>query len=201
MRSSDGPRGRFAARALAPTLAAVLAACAPTQPTVDASAAQRVSTLCTVAAQRPDEGQTAAARVLQTRIEASPLFALQATPAGAVSCQLRYQPDGVLEFDYQFPNGGALQVKRDLRIETMEQDASLAVRTLEPATDILARAERSAFGPEGCRIDWRHAEVTQPPGGGGATVKTYRGEVCNCQARVREGADGRLLGLMLKSAC
>ena len=35
----------------------------------------------------------------------------------------------------------------------------------------------------------------------GPTETVFRGEVCNCQARIRRGGDGRVVGLLFKSTC
>jgi hypothetical protein len=64
----------------------------------------------------------------------------------------------------------------------------------------LTDAEQAAFGADGCGIDWRQPE-TRPPDAERVTETIYRGDVCNCQARVRSDTAGHVAGLIVRSAC
>jgi hypothetical protein len=137
---------------------------------------------------------------LRRSVEKGPLYTVPAAAAGVASCHVRYD-SAVIELEYRFKDGGWLHVKRDARIEYTEQEARFALSPAENPVTILAGAERAAFGPDGCGIDWRQAE-TQPAGDDpSATETVFRGDVCNCQARIRRDAAGRIVGLVLRSTC
>ena len=166
-------------------------ACAKSAPAVTACAVEGT----------PSPGDAASALALQRSVETSPLYTIPASTEGVAACRIRYQPDGVLGLEYRFRGGGSLHVTRDARIEYTEQDARFALTVKEAPEAILARTERVAFGPNGCGIDWRHFETQAAEGELGVTETIYRGEICNCQARIRRGAAGQVIGLMFRSAC
>jgi hypothetical protein len=66
---------------------------------------------------------------------------------------------------------------------------------------ILSGTERAAFGTSGCGIDWKTGESRPVAGEPGASELVYRGDTCNCQARVQRNGSGEVVGLMLRSAC
>ena len=137
---------------------------------------------------------------LRRSVEMGPLYTIPAAAAGVASCRARYD-SAVVELEYRFKTGGWLHVKHDARIEYTEQEARFALSPAENPVVILAGAERAAFGPNGCGIDWRQAE-TQPAGDDpSATETVFHGDMCNCQARIRRDAAGRIVGLLLRSAC
>ena len=102
--------------------------------------------------------------------------------------------------DYTFDAGGQLHVERDASIEFTLQDARFAAPVPLDGREILMRAERAAFGAKGCDIEWRGEP--QPAKDDSRLRETvYRGATCNCQARVRNDAAGRTVGLIFRSAC
>lgn len=103
--------------------------------------------------------------------------------------------------EYQFGNGATLHVERDARSEYTDMEAGLASPPPEPVVDILMRAERAAFGTAGCGIDWAHPETQAADAKPGMAESVYRGDTCNCQARIRRDATGRVVALALRSAC
>lgn len=135
---------------------------------------------------------------LRRHVENGPFYAL-AAPGGA-DC-LASRDAGAVSLDYRYADGSRLRVRRDARIEYSEQELRLAAPPAEDAAAILARAERWAFGPAGCGIDWRQPEVQPSTAAPGATEAVFRGRLCNCRARVRYDADRRVIGLALGSAC
>ena len=137
---------------------------------------------------------------LRRGVEMGPLYTTQATRAGVAGCRISRE-SGVIALEYRFRDGGWLRVKRDARIEYTDQETRFVVPPAEPPLAILTRAEQVAFGAKGCGIDWQHAE-TQPVEGDPAAVDTiFRGDVCNCQARIRNDAAGRVASLILRSTC
>jgi hypothetical protein len=129
-----------------------------------------------------------------------PLYAALARQSSVASCRIGNDSSAVT-LEYTFRDGGWLQARRDPRIEYNNQEARFAMPPAEDPVAMLTRAEQLAFVPDGCGIDWRTPE-TQPSGDDPSTTETiYRGDVCNCQARVRKDTTGRVMRLLLRSAC
>jgi hypothetical protein len=130
-------------------------------------------------------------------MEGGPLYAVAARRAGIPRCLLTFDPVGSVEVAYRFGELGSLRVQRDESIEYFELDARLALTRADRPKELLARSARSAFGA--CGIDWTHAETRALDR---ARVETiFRGETCNCQARIRHDGAGHVVGLALRSAC
>lgn len=66
---------------------------------------------------------------------------------------------------------------------------------------ILVRAECTAFGVNGCGINWQQTETLPVRDDTSTTETIFRGDVCNCQARIRRDNAGHVVGLALRSAC
>lgn len=193
MRSSEPWRGRLAVGLAALSLLGGLAAC--TQPAPAASAA------CIVAGAPLTAPQAREAAAWQAAIEQGPLYAAVSASSPRAACELARDADGQLTLRYRFGDGNTLRASRNPAIEYDEQSARFERPPAEDALALLARAERAAFGDGGCGIAWTPDESGALDGEPGVTETVYRGEVCNCQARVRRGAQGQLLGLLLRSAC
>jgi hypothetical protein len=136
---------------------------------------------------------------IRRAIEDGPLYAV-ASRSGSASCHATAE-DGTITLEYTFRDGASLRVTRSQGTEYTDQEVRLAAPLDEPAVDVLRRAEQAAFDAKGCGIDWSTVETTQPGDEPGATESIYRGTVCNCQARSRADATGRVLRLRLRSAC
>jgi len=158
------------------------------------------SASCAIVEGKPSLQDAGLAKALQRNIETSPLYSIPAT-SGLPICRIRYYPEGAIGLEYHFREGGWLQVKRDERIEYTEQNAHFNLTSKEQPEAILAQAELAAFGAEGCGIDWHQSETQQAEDDRSVTETIFRGDVCNCQARIRRNASGRVVGLMLRSAC
>jgi hypothetical protein len=137
---------------------------------------------------------------LRQSVETGPLYLAAAAPSGVATCRIDRR-SGATALEYRFRDGGWLRAQRDARIEYTEQQAGFASPPAEPALALLSRAEAAAFGAEGCGFDWRQPETQPVEGEAGTTDAVYRGDVCNCQARVRRDRAGRVVGLALKSSC
>ena len=158
------------------------------------------TTLCAIAEGKPSPQDAAMAKALQLNLENSPLYTIPAA-TGLITCYIRYYPEGAIDLDYHFRAGARLQVKRDARIEYTELNAYFTLTSKESPEAILVQTEHTAFGPDGCGIDWRQSE-TQPAEDDHSIIETlFRGDVCNCIARIRRNISGRVVGLMLRSAC
>ena len=66
---------------------------------------------------------------------------------------------------------------------------------------ILASAKRLAFGAGGCGIDWQNANTKAAADSPDVTETLYYGDIRNCRAGIRRDAAGRVVELMLRSAC
>ena len=150
------------------------------------------------AAATPHDASALAA--LRRSVETGPLYAAAVTASAVVMCRVRLE-SGLMSLEYHFRDGAWLHVKRDARIEYIEQEAHFASTPAEPPEALLARAEQAAFGVDGCGIDWRQPETLATEGNTGAKDTVFRGDVCSCQARIRRDAAGRVVGLALRSTC
>ena len=137
---------------------------------------------------------------LQRSVEIGPLYATASAGSGVAACRIEHR-SGAITLRYDFMNGGRVQGTRDARIEYSEQVARLVSPPAGSAVELLARAERMAFGVNGCGMDWRQPETRTTQAEVGATDTVFRGEVCNCQGRIRTNASGGVVELAFKSAC
>lgn len=137
---------------------------------------------------------------LQRRTQAGPFYhALKQRLGPPRSCARSVQA-GVLRLTYEFPRNGALVVQVDPRIEFSEQRVKVQGLEEDEAKSLLQAAETNAFGATGCGLNWEKP-VTEAPGTvGGSSEIVYRGDACNCQARIAYDGE-KVIGLVLRSAC
>jgi hypothetical protein len=155
---------------------------------------------CTPSAANPPSADSqAAVDAFRRAVEANPVFVTGAT-AGVDSCQMAVDA-GVISLDYRFRGNGWLRAKHDPRIEYMDIETRFGIPLAQDPLPILTRAERAAFGDSGCGIDWKAGESHPVADDPGASEIIYRGDSCNCQARVRRDPAGRIVALILRSAC
>lgn len=167
------------------------------------AATQTVATQTTVecvggdAAVAPQDADTVAS-VRQT-VERGPLYASLTARSAVASCRIDRQSSEVA-LQYTFGDGGRLDVKHDPRIEYNNQEVRFASPPAEDPVELLKRVEQAAFA-NGCGIDWGQASTQPASNDPNTTENVYRGDVCNCQGRVRQDAGGRVVGLIFRSAC
>ena len=183
---------------------ALLAAC--TQTRMHGNAAEESASLsaCLVVQGTPSPADTEALAVLRRAVEAGPLYVLSSTTFGRPECQVTYQPEGAVSIEYGFRDGGWLRVQRDPRIEYTEQSARFyKPLTQQPkeAQALLARAANAAYGPNGCGIDWAQPEIRPDLTEPGMSETIFKGDVCQCQARIRRNPQGQVSGLSLAGTC
>ena len=145
-------------------------------------------------------GDAVALATLRRSAETGPLYAALLAASPLASCRVSSE-SGAPALTYQFIGGGSLLIKRDARIEYTTQEAHFVSPPMETPAALLARAEQAAFGAAGCGIDWQQAVTRGAEANGGATDTVFRGDVCNCQARIRRDARGNVVGLALSSTC
>jgi hypothetical protein len=129
---------------------------------------------------------------LRRTVEAGPLYTIPAA-GGVANCRGNVD-EGVISLEYNFQGGGWLRVKRDPSIEYNDQEARFGSPLTEDPNAVLKRAELAAFGADGCGINWEEPEK-------GPEETIFRGDTCNCQARIRHNAAGQAIGLTLRSTC
>jgi hypothetical protein len=198
MRSSESieaPR-RWLASGGAGLFAMLLVACTA----VPATVAGRLLPDCAVAGLQGEASRRTEFEALRRSVEGGALQRMAALP-GPATCVGQVDADGSIHIDYRYADGSVLQVRRQSRIESTDFNLRFAQPRTGSVQDILVELERAAFGAAGCGIDWRRA-TTEPAGDASRSFDTvYRGEVCNCQARVRRDDQGRVVVLALRSAC
>jgi hypothetical protein len=115
------------------------------------------------------------------------------------SCSLEFD-GGAIGFSFRFRRNGELSARIDPRIESSEQRVEGPRMKVTEAIAILKAAEKETYRPNGCGIQWDQPEEETSDVPAGLREKVFRGDVCNCQARVRTRGDRAVL-LVLRSAC
>ncbi len=179
----------------------LLAACSWIPGSSGDTIAARTTTTCTVVEGEPSPQDAVTVAALQRNIETSPFYTIPASTAGLATCQVSFYPGGAIGLEYHFREGAWLQVKHDASIEYTEQYVRLNLTSKEQPEAILARAERAAFGVNGCGIAWHQSETQQAEDDRSVTETLFRGDICNCQARIRRNTFGHVVGFLLRSSC
>jgi hypothetical protein len=129
-------------------------------------------------------------------VESSPLVGRLGR---TVSCDARAEGDAI-RLTYASPTGAKLEAHRDQSIEFTEQRLSEKGMSRQAALALLQRTERWAFGDKGCSIAWKKRPAMELDTTRGSRELVYRGDECNCQARLVYG--GKVLtGWVFRSAC
>lgn len=169
-------------------------------PAVSQSSAPSPPIDCAVSGMGVSAQDTAAAATLRRTVERGPLYAVSAARIGVKACRMT-QESGAITLEYTFRDGGSLRVTHQPRIEYTDQDVRFATPLADDPVNVLALVERAAFGEQGCGMNWREPRTQPAEDEPRARETIYRGDVCNCQARVRTNAAGRVTGLLFRSAC
>ena len=82
-----------------------------------------------------------------------------------------------------------------------DQATELATSTDAELKELFGRIERQAQGSEGCGIDWAQQPEKAAGDDPSLTDELFRGDTCNCQARVRRNRDNRVVGLLFRATC
>jgi hypothetical protein len=138
--------------------------------------------------------------VFRRTVESGPLFSVLADHASVSSCRIAVD-SGLVSVEYKFRDGGWLRAKRESGIEYSEQELRFGTPPAENPIAVLTAAERAAFSTTGCGIDWKTVETRPADDDRNIVEKIYRGDTCNCQARIRSDTAGRVIGLLFRSAC
>jgi hypothetical protein len=112
-------------------------------------------------------------------------------------CVVQHEGEAI-NLSYTFAQGGLLAAQRNPSIEFTEQRLALKGLKQQESIDLLRAAESAAFSKDGCGIAWDEP-VTEPKGPGSHDI-VFRGDVCNCQARVTYKNNVQV-ALLFRSAC
>jgi hypothetical protein len=138
-------------------------------------------------------------REFQQRVEAGPFYkkVLQQL-GGPQSCNAKLDGDNIRLW-YVFRDDARLEAQISSTLESSEQRASFRGLSAKEALALLKKGELDSFGRDGCGIDWNRPEDQAMGGPPGSRATVFRGDACNCQARiVYQGAS---VALVLRSAC
>lgn len=199
MRSSELDSRVIAVADCVLVLSCVLIGACSTLPATDRSQSPASAPECVAEGAPTSPQQTELLGAVRRSVESGPLYAI-GSRAGAPTCRVR-QDDTAIRLEYAFRDGTTLRVTRNPQIEYTDQELRPASALGEDAVAVLTRAEQAAFGDKGCGINWRQPETAPATRDGSGTERIYRGDTCNCQARTRTDASGRVLMLSLRSTC
>ncbi len=115
------------------------------------------------------------------------------------TCTTKFD-DGNIDLSFAYRGDARLNATLDTRIEFTEQRIQLSGLTLPSGIALLKKAETNGFGAKGCGIAWRSPAETVAGEAAGSREAVYRGNTCNCQAKVTY-AGGSVVGLAISSAC
>lgn len=116
-----------------------------------------------------------------------------------LTCAVNVQ-NGRTNLTYTFRQGAQLIARTDPAAELSEQRVESIHIDTAKAIALLKRAELDAYRPDGCGISWTSGEEESAPGGPGRREIVYRGDTCNCQARLTYSGNDVVI-LVLRSAC
>ena len=176
---------------LGPAILAVACAAAPTR---------AATVACSRAGSSDSETLESEYPAFKRLVEASPFYRLLAARLGSPRLCVRDVTAGALRLTYEFLGGGRLEARTDPRIGLNDQRLALDGLSPSEAQAVLQATERDAFGQDGCGISWGSSPVREDAGGDETRELVYRGNVCNCQARLVY-RQGRLAQLGFRAAC
>jgi hypothetical protein len=139
-------------------------------------------------------------RKLEEHLRAGPFYKeLRREFGKPLSCGLEFG-DQRVGLTYAFRGSVQLSAEIDRGVESSEERVEIPRMEMTKAIALLKAAEKYAYGRSGCGIMWDHPEEESSDGPPGSREAVYRGEDCNCQARVTS-RNHYALSLVLKSAC
>jgi hypothetical protein len=139
-------------------------------------------------------------REFQESVEAGPIYKELLLRLGEPEhCGAKVTGENVA-LSYAFPKGARLDASFNSSIEFSEQHAQFRGLDREKAFALLRQSERDSFGDDGCGIDWNRPETESKTGHSGSQAEVFRGDSCNCQARILY-QDNSVVGLALSSSC
>ena len=116
-----------------------------------------------------------------------------------LSCSLNLEA-GNISVAYTFRHHAGLVATTNPSIEFSDQTLVLPGMSVEKATDLLKGAEKESYTPHGCGISWDKPDSDGPGAKAGTREVVYRGDTCNCQARLLYEKNSVVM-LILRSSC
>jgi hypothetical protein len=116
-----------------------------------------------------------------------------------LSCEMGLD-EGIIRLSYAFRGKASLEAQVNLGSESIEIRMQVQSIGVNRAMALLKKAEKDAFGQNGCGIAWDHPAEELPGEKAGSREVVYRGDACNCQARLVY-AGKSVVALILRSAC
>ena len=137
---------------------------------------------------------------LRKQVEAGPFYKELVRRFGRPQrCQL--DADGEkIALSYAFRNNAHLDARTDPSIEYSEQRTQFSGLNGERALALLKKGEEDSFGRDGCGIDWKRSEDESTDERDGSRAAVFRGNSCNCQARIIYRRN-TVVALVLSSSC
>jgi hypothetical protein len=150
------------------------------------------------------EGMAAASqkqvRDLQQRVEAGPFYREMLHEfRRPQSCSVA-EESGAIRLSYTFTKEARLDAQVNAAIESSLERATFPGLNREKALELLKKGESDSYGKDGCGIDWKRPEDETVGDPSGSRAMVFRGDSCNCQARIVYHGDS-VVALVLSSAC
>ena len=127
-----------------------------------------------------------------------PFYRAMLRSGNPISCVIELE-DGRATVTYVFPGPLRLVGSVNNSAESSEQRAEFGGIQEPKALELLRAAEKVSYSPDGCGIAW-DLPSEKSPSPGGSVEAIYRGDSCNCQARLTY-RNSLVVKLVLKSAC
>jgi hypothetical protein len=139
-------------------------------------------------------------RELQRRVEGGPFYKKMLQQLGdPQSCKAKLDGDNIW-LSYAFRDDARLDARINSTIESSEQRAAFRGLSRKEALALLKKGESNSFSRDGCGIDWNRPEDRAMADLPGSRETEFRGDSCNCQARVVYQGNV-VVALVLRSAC
>jgi hypothetical protein len=116
-----------------------------------------------------------------------------------LTCEVAME-DGGIKISFAFRGSASLVAQVSAGNESTGQRMEARKIGAKAAMALLRRAEQDAFGQDGCGIVWDKPAEELPGAQPGSREVVYRGDACNCQARLVY-AGNSIVALVLRSAC
>jgi len=115
------------------------------------------------------------------------------------NCKIKVDGDNIV-LSYAFSDSSQLEALINPVIEYSEQRAQLPGQTTASAMKLLRRSAVEYLGGQNCGIRWSKSEEETNADGQGTHSTVFRGDSCNCQARIVFRGSA-VETLILKTSC
>jgi hypothetical protein len=151
------------------------------------------------AADAPQAIKEAYATLLKQLIGSPFYHALSSKFGAARSCSPRFDSSSVA-VTIEFGPRARLSARVNPSSELSEQRLDNPGFPRARVKMLLRQQAEATYGANACGIDWSRPEIERSSGAHATTDTIYRGDTCNCQARLRYDKSG-LSQVLLRSTC